>query len=195
MGAQDLLPNGVEATRMKAGNQSQAEPQILLFVLPGRDSQMYERLKRNTECRFAMVSQMLNINHVQKASPQYCSNVCMKVNSKLGGTTSKVMLPSGQKAMFPRPTMIIGKSTPLKFPDPKLTLLGADVSHPSPGSPQPSMAALTMSWDRDAIRYAAACETNGHRVEMLSEANIRGMFLELYGKWLSKGKSSFLYLS
>jgi hypothetical protein len=29
----------------------------MFFVLPGRDSFMYERLKKNMECRFAMVSQ------------------------------------------------------------------------------------------------------------------------------------------
>ena len=83
-------------------------PQILLYVLPGRDSFMYERLKKNNECRFAMVSQMLNVAHVRKASPQYCSNVCMKLNAKLGGTTCKVADARPPKPFFPRPTMIIG---------------------------------------------------------------------------------------
>ena len=48
------------------------------------------------------------------------------------------------------------------------------------------MAAITMSWDKDACRYAAACETNGVRVEMLSESNIKGMFLTLFRKWIQK---------
>ena len=51
------LGDAVVAARMAAGNQSQALPQILFFVMPGRDSFMYERLKKNMECRFAMVSQ------------------------------------------------------------------------------------------------------------------------------------------
>jgi eukaryotic translation initiation factor 2C len=55
----------------------------------------------------------MNIAHVQKAQPQYCSNVCMKVNAKLGGTTSKV---ASAKPFFSRPTMIIGKSLlPLNY--------------------------------------------------------------------------------
>jgi eukaryotic translation initiation factor 2C len=70
---------------------------------------MYERLKRNMECRFAMVSQMLNVAHVQKATPQYCSNVCMKFNAKLGGTSCKVADTKPAKPFFSRPTMIIGK--------------------------------------------------------------------------------------
>jgi eukaryotic translation initiation factor 2C len=69
---------------------------------------MYERLKKNMECRWAMVSQMVNIAHVQKAAPQYCSNVCMKLNAKLGGTTCKVADKPGQKPFFPVKTMVIG---------------------------------------------------------------------------------------
>ncbi|PSS06975.1 hypothetical protein M430DRAFT_271769 [Amorphotheca resinae ATCC 22711] len=141
------LAFSVAAARNMAGNQANCLPQILLFVLPGRDSFMYERLKRNMECRFAMVSQMLNVAHVQKATPQYCSNVCMKFNAKLGG---------------------------------------ADVSHPTPGSPQPSMAALTMSFDKDACRYAAAVQTNGYRVEMITPQNIKTMMLPLFQQWISK---------
>jgi eukaryotic translation initiation factor 2C len=47
----------VAAARTKTGNQSQSLPQILFFILPSRDSFVYERLKKNMECRFAMVSQ------------------------------------------------------------------------------------------------------------------------------------------
>jgi eukaryotic translation initiation factor 2C len=48
------------------------------------------------------------------------------------------------------------------------------------------MAAITMSFDRDACRYAAAVQTNGHRVEMISPANIRGMFIPLFRQWVTK---------
>jgi eukaryotic translation initiation factor 2C len=64
--------------------------------------------------------------------------------------------------------------------------LGADVSHASPGSPQASMAALTMSMDANACRYAAGVQTNGYRVEMLTEANIQTLFVEMFGKWINK---------
>ena len=48
------------------------------------------------------------------------------------------------------------------------------------------MAAITMSWDQHACRYAAVCETNGVHVELLSEANIKGMFLNLFKRWMAK---------
>jgi len=51
------IGDAVARARTEVGNQVKALPQIMFFVLPGRDSFMYERLKKNMECRFAMVSQ------------------------------------------------------------------------------------------------------------------------------------------
>ncbi|TAQ85545.1 hypothetical protein B7494_g6138 [Chlorociboria aeruginascens] len=132
------LGEAVKIMRLKTGNECHSTPQILFYVLPGRDSFMYERLKKNNECRFGMVSQMMNVAHVERAQPQYCSNVC------------------------------------------------ADVSHASPGSPQGSMAAITMSMDKDACRYAAAVQTNGHRVEMITDSNIKSMMMPMFNQWVKK---------
>lgn len=62
-------------------------------------------------------------------------------------------------------------------------LIGADVSHASPGSLQASMAAVTVSMDLMGCRYAAACETNGHRVEMISTWNMEEMLTPLFREW------------
>ena len=158
------IPQFVLDTRKAVGDQARQEPQIILFVMPGRDSWMYERLKKNSECRFAMVTQMVSVAHVRKANPQYCSNVCMKLNAKLGGTSCKVL---SAKSFFSKPTVI----------------MGADVSHAGAGSPMPSVAALTMSLDANACRYAAAVQTNGFRVEMITESNINHMMIPLLKQW------------
>lgn len=94
----------------------------------------------------------------------------MKVNAKLGGTTCKVADSKPPKPFFPRPTMV----------------MGADVSHATPGSPQASMACLTMSMDSTACRYAAAVQTNGKRVEMISKDNIKSMMIPLFRQWMIK---------
>jgi eukaryotic translation initiation factor 2C len=164
------LADTVSIARQKAGTFAKSAPQILFFILPGRDSQTYERLKRNMECRFGMVSQMLAVNQVFKKNAQYCSNVCMKVNAKLGGVTCKIAQPG---PTFPRPTMVIG----------------ADVSHASAGSIQASTCAITMSMDADATRYAAFVQTNGHRVEMITPANIDGGFMVLFKYWVANHKT------
>lgn len=41
------------------------------------------------------------------------------------------------------------------------------------------VAAMTMSVDPDATRYAALAETNGHRVEMMSPKVIHHLFGQL----------------
>ncbi|RDL32590.1 uncharacterized protein BP5553_09046 [Venustampulla echinocandica] len=165
------LGDAMAAARYTIGNQVQAAPQIMFLILSTRDSFLYQRLKRGLECRFGLVSQMMNIVHVRKAQPQYCSNLCMKVNAKLGGTTCKIISgPKPDSPAFPRPTMVIG----------------ADVSHPSPGSPEASTAAITMSFDNFACRYAAAVQVNGFRVEMVTKYNIDHMFMDLYNYWVKK---------
>ena len=65
-------------------------------------------------------------------------------------------------------------------------IVGADVSHASPGSLQPSMAALTCSMDKTGCRYAAACESNGHRVEMVTQFNLEDMLTPLFRQWMSE---------
>ncbi len=62
-------------------------------------------------------------------------------------------------------------------------VIGADVSHGAPGSQAPSMAAMTVSMDQTASRYAAAVETNGHRVEMIATRNLEDMLRPLFQHW------------
>jgi len=47
------------------------------------------------------------------------------------------------------------------------------------------MAAITMSMDNIAARYAAAVQTNGHRVEMITESNIKSMLLPMFKNWIA----------
>lgn len=156
-----------------AGNQVKARPQIMIFMLGQKDVDQYERIKKSADCRYGVVSQCVQIAQVKKVQPQYISNVLMKFNAKLGGTTCRAIgMPKqeskGALGHFKVPTVIIG----------------ADVSHASPGSLQPSMAAMTMSADKISARYIAACQTNGQRVEMISTANIKEMISPMLMNWM-----------
>ena len=152
------------------GNKFQKRPQILCFILPDKDPIVYGRIKRSCECRYGVVSQCMQIAHVAKAQPQYISNVLMKFNAKLGGVTNRAVgaTSSGANGIFKVPTCIIG----------------ADVSHAAPGSQVASMAALTVSLDKLATRYAAACETNGYRVEMITPDNMQKLLKPLLKTWV-----------
>ncbi|XXH01310.1 hypothetical protein Hte_007667 [Hypoxylon texense] len=150
------------------GNHFNEAPQIIFFVLPSKNQLVYERIKRNMDCRYGVVSQCLWAPHVKKAQPQYMSNVAMKVNSKLGGVTCKIPGPTGSTPPFwTRPTMVIG----------------IDVSHGASGSQAPSLAALTMSMDKHGTRYAAACQTNAKREEIVREDTMESMLPNLLERW------------
>lgn len=56
-----------------------------------------------------------------------------------------------------------------------LIILGADVSHPGPGSQLPSIASVVASFDRNACQYAASISVQSSRVEVIE--NFSEMFL------------------
>lgn len=60
----------------------------MMFVVLDRNVDVYRRIKKSCDIRFGVPSQILQSKHVFSASPQYISNVCLKVNAKLGGATA-----------------------------------------------------------------------------------------------------------
>jgi eukaryotic translation initiation factor 2C len=165
-------PQMVANVYNQCGSANQAVPQIIFFVLKDKTSAVYDRLKRNAECRFGAITQMMQAQHVRKAQGQYISNVCMKVNAKLGGQTSRIAHSGKETGFFKVPTMMIG----------------VDVSHGAAGPNQEriSMAAMCVSMDKEAAIYNAAVQTNGTAVEILQPANMHSMLGPLAVKWRQK---------
>jgi eukaryotic translation initiation factor 2C len=143
-----------------------APPDLLICVLRERGSNNYERLKKNADCRFAVLTQCVASGHVMKNQSQYHSNLSMKVNAKLGGTTSRIA------------------TTKPHFKSPGRTIVfGVDISHSAPGINAPSVASMVMSVDPYAARYVSAVETNQYRREMLLPANIEVFLRKLMPQW------------
>ena len=84
-----------------SGNKHTARPQMIVVVLPNKSADMYHRVKRNCDCRFGVMSQCIQSAHVVKNAPQYSSNVAMKFNCKLGGTTSAIKSVSNMNSLPP----------------------------------------------------------------------------------------------
>ncbi|KAF2121980.1 Piwi domain-containing protein [Lophiotrema nucula] len=158
------------------GNHFQSRPMFLMFMVNDRNIDVYRKIKKSCDCRFGVVSQVLQSKNVEKNQPQYISNVCMKVNAKLGGATSfakSTTIPKIAPKSASLPTMIIG----------------ADVSHPAPGSMSQeaaSFAAITCSADATFTRYWAECNTNGNRVEMVTTDNIDKHLGSMARKWIQR---------
>ena len=82
--------NAIEQGFMRAGNAANMRPQMLMVVLSNKSSEVYNRVKKSCDCRYGIMSQCVQASNVMKNQPQYCSNVLMKFNCKLGGTTCSI---------------------------------------------------------------------------------------------------------
>lgn len=176
-GEADTL-KAIEQIWLKAGNQSKLRPQMIMIVLTNKSADIYNRVKANFDCRWGVVSQCVQAINLKKNQPQYISNVLTKFNCKLGGFTSLI-----KSSKAPGQEMDYWKHP--DNPKPKRTMIiGADVSHPPPGITRGSMAAITVSMDLSCARYAAGVQTNGFRVEMVSQFNIHSLVTPLLQYWM-----------
>ena len=164
--------NLVRECYTETGNKNRQSPQVIFYILRDKTAWIYDRLKKNSDIRFASLTQMVQAQHVRKAQGQYCSNVCMKVNSKLGGQTSRIAHKGAPNtsAFFKKPTMMIG----------------VDVSHGNTSVGNVSTAAMCVSMDKDAAVYDAAVQTNGYGVEILQPTNMHSMLGPLAKRWKDK---------
>lgn len=65
------------------GKAHNARPEILFFVLPRKDTNIYRQIKKSCDVRYGVVSQCLQARHVKTNQGQYISNVCMKASTML----------------------------------------------------------------------------------------------------------------
>eukprot|EP00090_Calanus_glacialis_P010299 TRINITY_DN1867_c0_g1_i1.p1 TRINITY_DN1867_c0_g1~~TRINITY_DN1867_c0_g1_i1.p1 ORF type:complete len:964 (-),score=188.83 TRINITY_DN1867_c0_g1_i1:1805-4696(-) len=131
--------------------------QLVVVVLPGK-TPVYAEVKRVGDTVLGMATQCVQAKNVNKTSPQTLSNLCLKINVKLGGVNS-ILLPSIRPKVFNEPVIF----------------LGADVTHPpavsnhSGDNKKPSIAAVVGSQDAHPSRYAATVRVQQHRQEIIHE--------------------------
>ncbi|CDW54120.1 Argonaute 1 isoform B [Trichuris trichiura] len=113
--------------------------QLVIVVLPGK-TPVYAEVKRVGDTVFGIASQCVQAKNVNKTSAQTLSNLCLKINVKLGGVNS-ILVPSIRPKVFNEPVIF----------------LGADITHPPAGdNKKPSIAALVGSMDAHPSRYGAS---------------------------------------
>lgn len=146
---------------LKAGNAAKAAPQLIVCILPNTGVPLYAEIKRISDTVIGVATQCVQSKHIHDAKKQYCANVCLKVNLKLGGMNSFI-IPQQIPFISSRPTI----------------LFGADVTHPAPGDMnRPSIAALCASMDARASRYASSIRVQANRTEII--ADLANMVKEL----------------
>lgn len=141
------------------GNRYKRKPDILFFIMERKSTHPYSEIKQFCETNLGVVSQCAWLPNVVKCAPQYLSNVCMKLNAKLGGSTCYLAAPNN----------------PLRGRGMNI-MIGADVSHAAPGSERESMASMVGSVDVESTRYGAVTRHNGVRTELITDENMDKMF-------------------
>lgn len=139
--------------------------QLVCVVLPGK-TPVYAEVKRVGDTLLGMATQCVQAKNVNKTSPQTLSNLCLKINVKLGGINS-ILVPSIRPKVFNEPVIF----------------LGADVTHPPAGdNKKPSIAAVVGSVDAHPSRYAATVRVQQHRQEIIQElsAMVRELLIMFY---------------
>ncbi|XP_055705126.1 protein argonaute-2 isoform X1 [Phlebotomus papatasi] len=139
--------------------------QLVVVILPGK-TPVYAEVKRVGDTVLGMATQCVQAKNVNKTSPQTLSNLCLKINVKLGGINS-ILVPSIRPKVFNEPVIF----------------LGADVTHPPAGdNKKPSIAAVVGSMDGHPSRYSATVRVQQHRQEIIQELSsmVRELLIMFY---------------
>jgi eukaryotic translation initiation factor 2C len=146
---------GIEQSIRQACEEAQRASghpaQIILCVMPrGSTTALYAEIKRIGETVIGIPTQCMLHKHVGKANRQYCANLLLKINSKLGGINQS--LRNQMPFISEKPTIVFG----------------ADVTHPGIGEKfKPSIAAVVASVDPKLGKYASCIAVQGPREEMI----------------------------
>ncbi len=131
--------------------------QLIIIILPSRGNLdvFYEAVKYYGDVHYGIRTQVIRANTASRKAndKQTMANICLKINAKLGGTTS-ILDKSKKSEIFSRPVIIFG----------------ADVTHPSPRDlHSPSIAAVVASMDSHPNLYSAEVRVQKRRKEIITE--------------------------
>ncbi|KAJ8566440.1 hypothetical protein ON010_g6682 [Phytophthora cinnamomi] len=152
-------------------------PQFLLVILPAKNSPVYGDVKRMSDTVLGLPSQCIASVNLPRANPQFCANVCLKINMKLKGKNA-----------------VLREELPLISSAPTI-IIGADVEHPRSGmGGRPSIAAVVASMDRYSAQYATrvAAQKASSDIQQLPNM-LRELFLAYYENTLRKPEHVVYY--
>ncbi|OCH93381.1 Piwi-domain-containing protein [Obba rivulosa] len=139
--------------------QLSVKPSFVLAILPESAAEIKTIVKQWGDMMVGISTQCCRIDKVaQKARDnQYCNNVALKINAKLGGINSTAMTFVTTKWFGAKPTMVVG----------------ADIGHPSPGvRDRPSVSAVVGSMDRYLTTYTYSAKAQAPNQEFIDQLDV-----------------------
>ncbi|KAG2061216.1 Piwi-domain-containing protein [Suillus hirtellus] len=165
--------NDMRSLKNAVNSRIGKDPEMVLAILPTSSTDIYHAIKSFGDVIAGFPTQCVRENKIERANDQYCANLGMKINAKLGGVNSLPRSGALEKLMS-APFMIMGMYRPCLALETHWRLVhpapGADVGHPAPGMiNQPSVASLVYSFDRYAARYESMMSVQHPRQEKIDE--------------------------
>lgn len=156
-------------------SRSERRPKLLMVILPDSTTAVYNRIKYACDVKEGLLNVCVIANKFAKNDPQYFANVALKFNLKLGG--NNLFLDNSKLGLLAQGrTMVVG----------------ADVTHPSPGSAAnaPSVASVVASIDHWMGQWPAAL-----RIQPVARQEMIGGLDELFKSrlrlWASHNKNAY----
>ncbi|KAJ1664245.1 hypothetical protein EV178_004291 [Coemansia sp. RSA 1646] len=154
------LSSSIEQTVAEAAELAHAhagsKAQLVLCILPRYTVRMYGELKRVALTLVGVQTQCIVAAHVRAHNPKLLSMVALKINVKLGGTTSELSAPDSIHSLNDQqPTLVIS----------------ADVSHTTESQCM-SVAAILGSVDMQASRFQGIVVQHPKRMEYIENFDI-----------------------
>ncbi|BEI84075.1 hypothetical protein CcaverHIS002_0406790 [Cutaneotrichosporon cavernicola] len=161
------LHNNIRLMCQTLATKHKIAPQLIIVILGGKDTATYQQIKNIAGMQLKMMFPtqcLLGQKILQDRSlDQYCGNVAMKIQAKLGGVTHEVPMTEVTTIM-----------------------IGADVTHPPPaggGLLQPSIAVTVAGTDGENVRFSVCARLQEGRVEIISDlANMVREHIERFQK-------------
>ncbi|GAA5863732.1 hypothetical protein JCM3774_001234 [Rhodotorula dairenensis] len=163
------IPSFIQSLGSRLIARTGLPPDLVVCFLPRKPCDAYGEIKRFGDQSVGVATQCLFENKAKKGGEQYFNNVALKINVKLSGINS-VLQPSDLGPIAQAPTMVCG----------------GDVSHASPGSPNPSVAAVVGSMDPTASVYGSAITVQPSRLELI--ARLEEMMLKLLRQFYERNR-------
>jgi eukaryotic translation initiation factor 2C len=157
---------------------------MAMIILPSEAADTKIAVKREADLgphgfiAFCVRSNKVREN-CSKPDNQYCNNMVLKLNSRLGGVNYKVEFPQIERNRLTKgwPSNKI----------PVFMVAGIDVNHPAPGiRHKPSVAALTYSMNDSATIYRAKLSIQQPRTEVLDSRSMSRLFKDAIRDFLSQ---------
>ncbi|TPX32741.1 hypothetical protein SmJEL517_g04217 [Synchytrium microbalum] len=162
----DIQKMLLEAGKVAINNAPKQRPQLIICILARKNNPLYPDIKRVAETTLGVMTQCVALPNLTKdrGLDMYVDNVTLKINAKLGGINTAL-----DPARAELPDFVMRKPT---------MFMGADVTHPKPGSTVPSIAAVVGSMDNRFCVYNSAISSQTTRVEVIGamKKGVRELF-------------------